>query len=273
MTIALPKLCFYRLDLKYNGAAYHGWQSQPSGRGIQDHVEKALKTFLRHDLRVIAASRTDTGVHAERQVAIFRSAAPYDHFRWMKSLQGLLPDDVGVTRLAPVAEDFHPIYAAKGKAYVYRIWLEDYRHPMLLPYCWPLGKALDVAAIRAGAQALVGTHDYTSFCAVDSSAKSKVRKVREIEVVDKGPLIELWVTGEGFLKQMIRNFAGTLVDVGLKKITPADVKTILETKDREAAGRTAPGAGLTLVEIYFDEIPLLKDVLTRRTNLFSIGLV
>jgi len=263
----------YRLDLKYNGAAYHGWQSQPSGRGIQDHVEKALKIFLRHDVRVIASSRTDTGVHAERQVAIFRTAAPYDHFRWMKSLHGLLPEDVGVTRLEPAAEDFHPIYAAKGKTYVYRIWTQDFRHPMLLPYSWGLGKTLDVAAMREGAKALVGTHDYTSFCAVDSSAKTKVRKVREIEVVDKGPLIEVWVTGEGFLKQMIRNFAGTLADVGLKKIAPSDVQKILDAKDREAAGRTAPGSGLTLIEIYFGEIPALKDVLAQRTQLFSIGLI
>jgi tRNA pseudouridine38-40 synthase len=262
----------YRIDLKYNGAAYHGWQSQPSRRGIQDHVEQALKVFLRHDVRVIAASRTDTGVHAEHQVAIFRSAASYDHHRWLKSLHGLLPEDIGVTRLEPCAEGFHPIYAAKGKAYVYRIWTHDVRHPMLAPYCWTLWKPLDVAAMRAGAKALVGTHDFTSFCAVDSSAKTKTRNVLEIEVVDKGALVEIWVTGEGFLKQMIRNFAGTLADVGLGKLAPTDVAKILAVKDREAASMTAPGQGLTLVEIFFDQIPSVASIIDRRRDAFSIGL-
>src|SRR6185312_11166528 len=113
----------YRIDLAYDGAAFHGWQSQPSGSGIQDYVEKALATLLRHPVRVIGASRTDSGVHAEHQVAIFRTAEPYDERRWLKSLNGLLPNTVGVTALAPAAADFHPVYAAHGKAYRYRLWL------------------------------------------------------------------------------------------------------------------------------------------------------
>lgn len=256
----------YRIDLKYVGTSFHGWQSQPSGNCVQDFLEKALATLLRHPVRVIAAARTDSGVHAEHQVAIFKSAVTFDERRWIKSLYGLLPESVGVTALAPVDPAFHPILAATGKAYCYRIWRKAERNPFLVPFVWTHLRDLDVAAMRAAATDLVGTHDFTSFCAVDSSAKTRVRTVLGIEVVEKGPMLEVWVTGEGFLKQMVRNIVGTLVEVGTGRRAPSAMPGILAAKDREAAGVTAPAQGLTLVEIFFGPVPSVADVVARDTS-------
>lgn len=259
----------FRLDLKYNGASFHGWQSQPSGKSIQDHVEKALATLLRHPVRLIAAARTDSGVHAEHQVAIFRTSVEPDERRWLKGLFGLLPESVGVMAVTRVDASFHPIYAAKGKAYCYRIWRGAARNPFIAPYTWTLHKVLDVKAMRQAAQDLVGRHDFTSFCAVDSSAKTRERTILQIEIVEKGPLLEIWVLGEGFLKQMIRNIVGTLVDVGSGK-TPADgMSQMLAAKNRTAAGPTALADGLTLVEIFYDEIPDVAEMIEGRGDHLS----
>lgn len=256
----------YRLDLKYFGAPFHGWQSQPSGTCVQDFVEKALSTMLRHPVRVIAAARTDSGVHAEHQVAIFKTNVPFDERRWVKSLYGMLPDTIGITRIAPCPSDFHPILAATGKAYCYRIWRKAERNPFLVPYVWTLLRDLDVKAMREGAAHLVGRHDFTSFCAIDSSAKTRIRNVLGIEIIEKGHLLEIWVTGEGFLKQMIRNIAGTLADVGTGRTAAQAIPGILAAKNRDAAGATAPAQGLTLVEIYFGPIPAVSEVVRRERD-------
>lgn len=244
----------YRLDLRYIGTPFQGWQSQTNGSGIQDHLERALAIILRHPTRVIGASRTDSGVHAEHQVAIFRTAVPFDEIRWLKSLNGILPPEVGVTGVSAITPDFHPIYAAHGKAYRYRLWQGATRHPMLQPYVWTMHREVDIHAMCAAAPYLVGTHDFTSFCAVDSSAKTRTRHVLEVSVTEHGPLIDIWVVGKGFLKQMVRIMVGTLVEIGMGKRTPQDMEKILLAHDRKAAGITAPANGLTLVEIFYGDI-------------------
>src|SRR5262249_43041998 len=146
--------------------------SQPSGRGIQDAVEKSLMTFCRDSVRVIAASRTDTGVHADAQVVIFRSQRILEPFRLVKGLNALLPACVRVAHVEVCAQDFHPIFHSTGKAYRYRIWRSAGEHPALMPYVWQVTSELDIATMRAGAKLFLGEHDFTSFCAADSSAKS-----------------------------------------------------------------------------------------------------
>ncbi len=253
-------MALYRLDLRYDGAPFQGWQSQPDQSGVQDHLERALKTFLRHDVRVTGASRTDSGVHAEHQVATFQSEVAFEPRRWLKSLNGLLPDSVGVDNLALVAPEFHPILSAKAKAYRYRLWVSELRHPFVAPFVWQMPGALDLGAMREEARAFVGAHDYTSFCAVDSSAKTKLRKVIEVDLHADGPLIEIWVVGEGFLKQMVRSMVGTLVGVGAGRHPRGSVARMLAAKDRTAAGQTAPALGLALVKIFYDEVATAESL-------------
>ncbi len=260
----------YRIDLQYDGANFEGWQSQPQGTGVQDHLEKALQTFLRHPVRVIGASRTDSGVHAEHQVAIFRTEQKLDERRWLKSLRGLLPETIGIRSIVETASDFHPIYHARGKAYRYRLWLGVTRNPMVAPYCWSIPYTLDSGLMAQASQDFIGTHDFTSFSAVDSTAKTKVRTIYEIKIFQKGPLVDIWVVGEGFLKQMIRTMVGTLVDIGRGAIPPTEIPKILDLKDRTCAGITAPAQGLSLVEIFYDDIAKIDTLRSQLATEFCL---
>ena len=247
------------MDLAYWGTSYFGWQSQTHGKTLQDHLEKALSTLLRHPVQTIAASRTDSGVHAEQQVVLFKTPVPYQEEKWIRSLNGLLPEDIGVLGIEPAAPEFHPIYSAQGKIYRYRLWQGASRNPHLSNSCWSVHRQLDVGRMRQGASQLEGSHDFTSFCAVDSSARTRVRLVHAIEILEKGPMIEVCVYGKGFLKQMIRIMVGTLVDIGLGKKNPVDIRQILEAKNRTAAGKTAPAQGLSLVSIFYQERPTIES--------------
>lgn len=246
----------YRLDLCYIGTQFLGWQAQPNKQSVQDRLEHALSTILRHPVRVTGASRTDTGVHAEHQVATFRSAANIDCGKVLRSLSGILPRDVGVLALQPVAagSSFHPIVDCEGKAYRYRIWRGSQRHPFWQDFSWHIHQPLDVDRMREEAKALVGTHDFTSFCAADSSAKTKVRTLFECVVEERGAFLNIWFIGDGFLKQMVRALVGTLVEYGTGKRTQPGMEVLLTAGDRTITGQTAPALGLSLVRLFYDEI-------------------
>jgi len=261
----------YRADLCYMGEGFHGWQSQKSKAGIQDAVEQALTTFLRHPVRVRAAARTDTGVHAQHQVAVFRTNAPFDARRWPLGINGLLPPRVRVTSVAEAAPDFHPILSSTGKAYRYRIWNASFVNPFFAPLLWQVHRDIDVKLMRRAARDFVGRHDFSSFCASDSSAKTRTREVWEIEIIDRRPLIEIWVSGEGFLKQMVRNMVGTLVAIGLGRLPVDSIPRLLSARDRRVAGKTAPGQGLTLVRIFYDKPPKLSRILADEAAGFTQG--
>ncbi len=249
----------YRLDIAYMGTPYHGWQSQTSGRTLQDHLEKALEVLLRHPVQTIAASRTDSGVHAEQQVVLFRTDQPFAEERWVRSLNGLLPESMGILNISPVPEGFHPIYSAKGKVYRYRIWKGSSRHPQWAPITWNVHRPLDVAAMGQAAESFIGSHDFTSFCAVDSSAKTRTRHVYGIHIVESGPLVEIWVFGKGFLKQMVRIMVGTLVEIGVGRRPAYSIPDILRGQNRALAGKTAPAQGLSLVRVFYGELPSPGD--------------
>lgn len=260
----------YRLDLSYVGAAFNGWQSQADSSGVQDAIEKALVTFLRHPVRLVGASRTDSGVHAEGQVACFDSAQPYDERRWLRALHGLMPDGIGVRALRPVADDFHPILDSVGKAYRYRVWVGEGRLPLLAPFAWEGHQTLDVEGMRQASQIFLGRHDFSSFCAADSGAKTRERTIFEIAIVAQGPLLDFWVVGDGFLKQMVRSMVGTLVEVGRGSYPPETVASILAMRDRKRAGMTAPAKGLSLVQVFYERIVTIAELRQAAAEGFSI---
>lgn len=256
----------YRIDLSYRGCGFEGWQTQPNARGIQDHMEKALGIFLGHPVKVIGSSRTDSGVHAEHQVALFKTGLKVDPERMLKSLNALTPKDIGIQAIIPAPSSFHPIHCAKAKAYRYRIWHHKAPNPFLAEVSWHIKGELDPAKMRAELATLVGKHDFTSFCATDSCARSKVRTIMEIAIDERGPLIDLWIIGDGFLKQMIRTIAGTLIEFGLAKRPPGSLPEILAAKDRTKAGITAPGRGLSLVRVFYGDIPTSATLITEARN-------
>lgn len=254
------QLCTYRIDLRYHGKPYQGWQSQPDGTGVQDYLQKALTILMRHEVKVTGASRTDTGVHAQHQVATFRTGVPFDARKWQKSLQGLLPTSIGISSIQEVTAEFHPIIHAKHKIYRYLISTGINRNPFLNDFVWEVYQELDVDRIRTEIASLVGTHDFTSFCAADSSAKTRIRTVNDIDVFQHDNLIEIWIRGEGFLKQMIRIIAGTVVHLVLGKTDLKSMEQVLAAKDRTLAGITAPGQGLALMRISYTDDPAIADL-------------
>lgn len=246
-----------RIDFSYIGTQYLGWQTQNKDDCVQDRVEAALQTILRHPVRVLGASRTDTGVHAEHQVAVFKTAAQVDPGRLLKSLNAILPRDMGVHSVQEVDGNFHPIGSCKAKAYRYRLWTGRGKHAFLDPYVWRLFQPLDLEKLTSRAQEFLGTHDFTSFCATDSNAKTRERTILDIGVDHHGELIDIWIIGDGFLKQMVRSMVGTLVELA----SSADSRTItqlLAAKDRTKAGVTAPAQGLCLVRLFYESVPTLK---------------
>jgi tRNA pseudouridine38-40 synthase len=254
---AIVSQSLYRLDLSYIGEKYYGFQSQPNGNTIQDYLETALATFCRHPVRVTSASRTDTGVHAEHQVVTFKGAAGLNVFRIAKALNSLLAPDIRIMNVQVCPDSFHPTYNSTGKAYRYRIWKVAGENPFVSPFAWRMYHPVDLVLMKDAARQFIGTHDFTSLCAADSSAKSKIRRVREIEIFDRGPMLEIWVLGDGFLKQMVRNMVGLLVALGRGKVDKGDIKVILEGKDRRLAPATAPACGLCLVKVFYgDDLPV-----------------
>lgn len=260
----------YRLNLSYLGAAFNGWQSQSDGSGVQDALQKALATFLRHPVRVIGASRTDAGVHAEGQVACFDTPEVFDERRWLRALHALIPADIGVRAITPVADDFHPILASRAKAYRYRVWVGEGRLPLLAPFVWEGHVGLNVEAMQVACKFFLGRHDFSSFCAADSGAKTRERTILECEVVAQGPLLDFWVIGDGFLKQMVRSMVGTLVEVGRGCYPPESVAAILAMRDRKQAGMTAPARGLALVQVFYEHIASISDLRREAANGFSM---
>lgn len=261
-----------KLILAYNGTGFSGWQSQPDGSGIQDHLEKALHTVLRTFVRVTGASRTDTGVHAEYQVVTFRAAEVPSLYRLIKSLNALLPLPIRIRDAEEVPMTFHPNRSSRGKIYRYQIWRAHGEHPFVMPYVWKWSQEMDVQLMKAAAAHFVGEHDFTSFCATDSSAKTRVRNVRDIRFVEKGPLLEIWFVGEGFLKQMVRTMVGTLVAVGLGKKLPTDIIKMMSAKDRKVVPSTAPAEGLCLVRVVYDEVLSLDALLKHAGQGYNLAL-
>ena len=251
-----PQATRFRLLLSYDGTAFRGWQIQSVDRSVQGELHDALSTMCCRPMKVAGASRTDAGVHAEGQVASFDYSGRLTKEDFARGLNGLLPDDISISHIEAVEPPFHARHSARGKSYVYQLWNHPRRNPFLLRYSWWLRGVLDLDALHCAAQAMVGEHDFAAMRAADCSSETTVRFMRSIEVCEPRPhLLQVVVTGSSFLKQMVRNMVGTLVDVGQGRIPAPAVADILKSADRCNAGRTAPAHGLILRRVFYPDHP------------------
>jgi tRNA pseudouridine38-40 synthase len=241
-----------KMILEYEGTRYHGWQYQVGRTTIQQVLEKCIGTITQEKIRVIGSGRTDAGVHALNQVANFTTNTTIEVRNLLRGINSLLPQDIVVKELMEMDGDFHARYDAKSKVYVYQIVNRPVRSALYSRYAWFIREPLDVERIRDTSALLIGTHDFSSFCAANCGIKNHVRTVMNIDV-DKNHrgMIKVNVEADGFLKYMVRNIVGTLSDVGKGKLSPTGLKGIVEAKDRRWAGITAPACGLFLKEVRY----------------------
>lgn len=243
-----------KLVIAYDGTNYCGWQKQNNGLGVEEVINRALSDLLGEKIEVIGASRTDAGVHARGNVAVFdtESRIPGDKFSY--ALNQRLPEDIVIQQSEEVAIDFHPRFSKCCKTYEYKILNRKFPMPIERLYEHFVYYDIDVNKMNEAASFLVGTHDFKSFCSVNSQVKDTVRTINYINVNRQNEHIVIQVNGNGFLYNMVRIIAGTLLQAGMGIIATTRVKEMLDAKNREAAGPTAPAKGLTLMEImYIDD--------------------
>ena len=277
------------LRVAYDGTAYHGWQVQPEAVTIEGVLNEKLSLLTGEDITVTGASRTDAGVHAQGNVAVFDTESSIPGERFSYALNTLLPEDISCNESFEVPSDFHPRKTDTEKTYEYTILNTEFPVPGRRNYAWHVKPWLDVDKMRAAASVLIGPHDFRGFCSSKTQAGSTVRTIYSINVYEEvinskqittdcdlkdapsdgrshkknkealtgGREIRIVVCGDGFLYNMVRIIAGTLANAGgLGKITPEDVAYALETKNRSLAGLTAPPQGLCLLDIYFPELEM-----------------
>ncbi|MCD7724786.1 MAG: tRNA pseudouridine(38-40) synthase TruA [Clostridiales bacterium] len=239
------------LVVAYDGTNYHGWQIQQNKETIEGVLNRCLSALLREEIQVIGASRTDAGVHARGNIAVFDTQTRISADKIAYALNVRLPEDIRIQESKEVDGAFHPRHCDSRKTYEYRIYNAPFAMPTERLYTYFTYARLDIERMRAAAAYLAGTHDFKSFCSVDTQAQSTVRQVDEVEVSRQGQLITIRVTGRGFLYNMVRIMAGTLLEVGRGRIEPEGIPRILEARNRSAAGPTAPACGLTLMKYEF----------------------
>ncbi len=254
-----------KITLEYDGAGYYGWQVQTRAHNtLQATLEKTLSKILKEKIDLIGSGRTDSGVHALAQVANFRTKSAIPADKLQRALNALLPHDIVVTSIEEAPYNFHAIRSIKSKVYRYFILNRSYSSELLAGRAYFYNLPLDIKLMRQAAAALVGRHDFKSFCASASSAKSTVRTIKKIDIrripydplylslkPKERPLIIIDIESEGFLYNMVRNIVGTLIDVGRGRLGVQSVKRILHSKDRRSAGPTAPAQGLFLLKINY----------------------
>lgn len=240
------------LKIAYDGTLYHGWQSQDGQRTVQGTIEECLLALTKSQIELIGASRTDAGVHALGNVAVFDTDFSIPADRYSYALNDMLPGDIRILESSEVSPSFNPRFDAIKKTYEYRV----YNGPVLLPterlYAYHYRGNIDVDPMNDGAKCLLGEHDFTSLSSVHAQVKTKVRTIYDCSVKKERDFIILTITGNGFLYNMVRIIAGTLLEVGIGRLSSSDIFSIIEAKDRAKAGRTLPPEGLKLVEIEYD---------------------
>jgi tRNA pseudouridine38-40 synthase len=240
-----------KLTIAYDGTNYCGWQVQPNGITIEEVLNKALRKMTGEDITVIGASRTDSGVHAMGNVAVFDTESTIPPDRFAVSLNQHLPEDIVIVKSEEVASDFHPRYCDCSKTYEYHIINTRIPNPTKRLTNYFVSYNLNIDHMREAASYLVGEHDFVSFCNVRTDVENTVRTIYALDILTNGNEITIRITGNGFLYNMVRIIVGTLIRVGRGLYTPTKVKEILEAKDRKAAGVTAPPHGLMLMEIHY----------------------
>jgi tRNA pseudouridine38-40 synthase len=240
-----------KVVLEYDGSRFAGWQQQAHGRTVEAELKRALKAITGQDLKVYAAGRTDAGAHAEGQVVSFETDGRITPLRLTAALNALLPDDVAVLGAEVAPDGFHARYSARWRRYRYRYLDRPSRAAIERGRCWHVRGGLDVAAMAEAAKALVGRHDWTSYCSASEPPDSRVREMRSVSVARRGDFVELELVAEGFLRGLARSIAGELAEVGRHRRPPESAGDVLRARDRRRAARTAPAGGLTLVEVIY----------------------
>lgn len=240
-----------KLTVAYDGTNYCGWQVQPNGITVQEVLNQCLSEFTGENIETIGASRTDAGVHALGNVAVFDTEMRMPGDKFSFALNQRLPEDIRIQKSEEVDADFHPRYVKSQKTYEYRILNCRFPIPTERFYSHFIYIPLDVDKMKEAASYLIGEHDFKSFCGTGAQVKTTVRTVKEIQIEKSGDRITIRITGEGFLYNMVRIIAGTLMDIGGGLYPPEKMKEILEAKDRKKAGPTAPARGLTLMKIQY----------------------
>ena len=240
-----------KVVLEYDGSGFAGWQQQAKGRTVEAELKRALRDLTGKDHVAYAAGRTDAGAHAEGQVASFRFEGRIAPHRLVAALNARLPEDIAVLSAEVVPDAFHARYSARWRRYRYRYLDRAARPALQRDRCWHVRGALDVKAMSSAAHALVGKHDWTSFCSASEPAKDRVRRMRSATVARRGEFVELELVAEGFLRGLVRSIAGALAEVGMGRRPPEWVGEVLEARDRRRAPKTAPAGGLTLMEVVY----------------------
>lgn len=240
-----------RMTVAYDGTAYHGWQLQPGAITIEEVLNKSLSELFGEEIRVIGASRTDSGVHSYGTVAVFDTNTRMPAEKIMYALNQRLPEDIRIMNSEQCEDDWHPRHCESKKTYIYRICSTKVPNPQYRLYAHQTRYSFDVEKMEQAAKYLIGEHDFKSFCSTDTCATTTVRTLYEASVSAEdipmaGKMITIRVCGNGFLYNMVRIIAGTLMEVGVGRMEPEQVKVILESVDRCSAGPTAPACGLTL---------------------------
>jgi tRNA pseudouridine38-40 synthase len=251
-----------RLTLQYDGTGYHGWQIQPNAITIQSTITEAIKRIIGEDVSVTAAGRTDAGVHALGQIAAFSTVSNLDIAVMLRALNAVIPDDIRVMDACDVPLDFHPRYDAKSKTYLYIIALGQVISPFISKYVWHMPYRLDFEAMTMAAEFFKGKHDFSAFRGSGCGAKTTVRTVSSLSLeiansIDfmtcklSGDFIIMNIEADAFLRHMVRNITGTIIEVGRGKINPQYINDIILSKNRRLAGVTAPAKGLFLKKVIY----------------------
>lgn len=246
------------IRVSYDGTAYSGWQIQPNATTVEGMLQQAVCSLFGADIELIGASRTDAGVHALGNVAVFDVDTRIPAPKIAYALNVRLPDDIRVWQSIQVEDGWHPRHNDCVKTYEYSIYNDTFENPKKRLYSHFYYGNLDVDMMREAAAYFIGEHDFSAFCSAGSQVADKVRTIYSLDVIQDGCEITLRVKGNGFLYNMVRIIAGTLIKAGTGDIRPQDIPGIIESRDRQLAGPTAPARGLTLVEIdYGNSLPAL----------------
>ncbi len=238
-----------KLVIEYDGGAYHGWQRQKNERTIQGEMEKVIRTMTCQPVALIGSGRTDAGVHALGQVANFHCSTTLTAEILLRGLNRLLPEDIVVHSCCIVEADFHARYDAKSKTYRYQILNQYPPRAVGRQYAWQIRQTLNLPEMRLAACCLMGEQDFKAFEGSGSPRSSTIRNVLRADLREENNCVIFEIQATGFLKYMVRNIVGSLVEVGLGKMTSADFKAVLDSRDRQQAGLTAPPQGLFLVAV------------------------
>ncbi|GKX28422.1 tRNA pseudouridine synthase A [Vallitalea longa] len=245
-------MCNIMLVVAYDGTEYCGWQIQKNATTIEQKIIEACQKLFSREIKLVGASRTDTGVHALGQIVLLKVDTTIPIHKIPYAINAYLPDDIVVRDAKIVTNNFHPRYNAKNKTYEYKIYNCNFPLPQYNRYAYFYHKTLDVDKMNEAAKGFIGKHDFKAFCSTGSSAKTTIREIYSCDVDIEDEMITIAINGNGFLYNMVRIIVGTLIEVGRGKMQPEDISDIIESLDRKRAGVTAPAKGLTLVKINYN---------------------